>query len=121
MDSAEIDHELQARDVSLNGRGVELDSIGFFGVSGAPLSPLATPYEFAEDALAAEIERGWAMVRDCRHTIFCPHAPPAGTLCDRLASGEHVGSTAVRSYRRTSYARSPRSLAPKVRRYRSSL
>jgi len=30
-------------------------------------------------------------------TIFCPHAPPYGTACDRLRSGEHVGSTAVRA------------------------
>jgi Icc-related predicted phosphoesterase len=26
-----------------------------------------------------------------------PHAPPMGTACDRLASGEHVGSTVIRT------------------------
>jgi uncharacterized protein len=30
--------------------------------------------------------------------IFCPHAPPHGTACDRLANGEHVGSTVVRAF-----------------------
>jgi Icc-related predicted phosphoesterase len=31
-------------------------------------------------------------------TVFCPHAPPAGTACDRLAGGEHVGSTVIRAF-----------------------
>jgi len=29
--------------------------------------------------------------------IFCPHSPPHGTACDRLRSGEHVGSAALRT------------------------
>ena len=28
--------------------------------------------------------------------ILCPHAPPLGTACDRLRSGAHVGSAALR-------------------------
>ena len=30
--------------------------------------------------------------------IFCPHAPPQGTACDRLPSGEHVGSAVIRNF-----------------------
>jgi Icc-related predicted phosphoesterase len=30
--------------------------------------------------------------------IFCPHAPPEDTACDRLRSGEHVGSTVIRAF-----------------------
>jgi Icc-related predicted phosphoesterase len=37
-------------------------------------------------------------VRDTRLRIFCPHAPPQGTACDRLSSGEHVGSAVVRAF-----------------------
>jgi Icc-related predicted phosphoesterase len=28
--------------------------------------------------------------------VLCPHAPPHGTNCDRLGSGAHVGSAALR-------------------------
>jgi Icc-related predicted phosphoesterase len=37
-------------------------------------------------------------VKDCGVTIFCPHAPPKGTACDRLRSGEHVGSAVLRPF-----------------------
>jgi uncharacterized protein len=37
-------------------------------------------------------------VARCRLQIFCPHAPPLGTACDRLASGEHVGSATVHAF-----------------------
>jgi hypothetical protein len=30
--------------------------------------------------------------------VFCPHAPPYGTACDRLRSGEHVGSRELRAF-----------------------
>ena len=29
--------------------------------------------------------------------VLCPHAPPYGTKCDRLRTGEHVGSAALRA------------------------
>jgi Icc-related predicted phosphoesterase len=96
MDSPAIDERLVELGVSIDGRGVTIDNIGFFGASAAPLSPLHTPYEVAEDELARRAERGLADVSDAALTIFCPHAPPHGTVCDRLPSGEHVGSTAVR-------------------------
>lgn len=98
MDSPAIDARLAELGVALDGRGVVLDDVGFFGVSGAPLSPLRTPYELAEDEIERRIEAGYAAVRGCRATVFCPHTPPWGTACDRLRSGQHVGSAAVRSF-----------------------
>jgi Icc-related predicted phosphoesterase len=98
MDSPEIDARLIELGVSLDGRGVALGEVGVFGVSAAPISPLHTPYELDDDELARRIERGFAAVRSCPTTVFCPHAPPADTSCDRLASGEHVGSAVVRTF-----------------------
>jgi uncharacterized protein len=98
MDSPEIDARLADLGVALDARGVALDGVGIFGVSAAPVSPLKTPYELSDDELERRIAAGFAAVTDCRVRIFCPHAPPAGTACDRLASGEHVGSTAVRAF-----------------------
>jgi uncharacterized protein len=98
MDSAAIDARLVEVGVSLDARGFEFGDVGVFGASGAPLSPLRTPYELSDGELERRIERGFAAVQDCRVRIFCPHAPPARTACDRLRSGEHVGSEVIRAF-----------------------
>jgi Icc-related predicted phosphoesterase len=98
MDSPEIDARLSDLGVALDARGYRLGAVGIFGVSAAPHSPLQTPYELSEDELERRIGDGFAAVRECPVKVFCPHAPPRGTACDRLPGGEHVGSTAVRSF-----------------------
>jgi hypothetical protein len=97
MDSPEIDERLVELGVSLDGRGVVLEDIGFAGVSAAPLSPLHTPHEITDEELARRGEQALTAIRGARLRIFCPHAPPHGTVCDRLRSGEHVGSRALRT------------------------
>jgi Icc-related predicted phosphoesterase len=98
MDSAEIDDCLVHLGISLNGRGVVIGDVGFFGVSAAPLSPLHTPYELDDDELGRRAREGAAAVAAARLRVFCPHAPPYGTACDRLANGEHAGSRAIRAF-----------------------
>ena len=98
MDSAAIDDRLADLGVAVDGRGVTVGDVGVFGVSAAPISPLHTPYELTDDELERRMEQGYADVGASRLTLFCPHAPPHGTACDRLASGEHVGSAAVRAF-----------------------
>lgn len=98
MDSPAIDARLDELGVSIDGRGVALGDVGVFGVSAAPTSPLHTPYELDEAELERRIEAGFASVRDSLVKVFCPHAPPLDTACDRIRSGQHVGSTAVRAF-----------------------
>jgi uncharacterized protein len=98
MDSPAIDARLAELGVSLDGRGSILDDVGIFGVSAAPKSPLRTPYELDDNEIQRRIEAGFDDVKDCRRQVFCPHAPPIGTACDRLANGEHVGSTVIRTF-----------------------
>ncbi|MBI5393911.1 MAG: metallophosphoesterase family protein [Verrucomicrobia bacterium] len=98
MDSLALDARLASLGVSLDSRGVVMGDIGFFGVSAAPKSPLHLPYELTEEEIAARIEAGFVQVKQCRMKIFCPHAPPRDTACDRIHSGLHVGSTAVRAF-----------------------
>lgn len=98
MDSAAIDARFADLGVALDSHGYVFGEVGVFGVSAAPASPLHTPYELDEHELGRRIEVGFAAVEGCRVRIFCPHAPPYGTACDLLRSGEHVGSTAVRAF-----------------------
>ncbi|MCX6911068.1 MAG: metallophosphoesterase family protein, partial [Verrucomicrobia bacterium] len=66
MDSAAIDARLAALGVALDGRGVVIGDVGFFGVSAGPKSPLHTPYEITEEQIASRIEAGFADVKNCR-------------------------------------------------------
>jgi Icc-related predicted phosphoesterase len=97
MDSPAIDARLVELGVSLDGRGVVLDDIGIAGVSAAPFSPLHTPHEIPDAEFGQKATAGLAEIVACRARILCPHAPPHGTACDRIRSGEHVGSPALRA------------------------
>jgi Icc-related predicted phosphoesterase len=98
MDSPQIDRRLADLGVALDARGVQIEHVGVCGVSAAPVSPLRTPYELDDDELERRIESGFRDVAGAPVVLFCPHAPPARTMCDRLASGEHVGSEVVRAF-----------------------
>lgn len=98
MDSAAIDDRLADLGVALDGRGFVFGDVGVFGVSAAPPTTFLTPYELDDDELQRRIEAGHADVAACRIRVFCPHAPPRDTACDRLRSGEHVGSIVVRDF-----------------------
>jgi hypothetical protein len=57
-----------------------------------------TPYEISEADITDRALEGWNDVQSCSTTIFIPHAPPQKTSIDRIDSGHHVGSSAVRSF-----------------------
>jgi uncharacterized protein len=97
MDSPGIDARLADLGVSLDGRGVVLGDIGIAGVSAAPHSPLHTPYEIPDEEFVRKAGAGLRDLAGCRVRILCPHAPPYGTVCDRIRSGEHVGSRGLRT------------------------
>lgn len=98
MDLPRLERVFTARGISINQRCVSWESIGLFGVSGSPPTPMHTPYELDEIDIAERAMEGWKDASTHRTTIFVPHAPPARTAVDRIASGHHVGSSAVRTF-----------------------
>jgi len=96
MDPSPIDASLVSGKCSLNGRGITVGEVGFHGVSGGPIS-LGTPNELPESEIALVAEAGHRAVSDAPTRVFVPHAPPHGCV-DRIASGQSVGSTAVREH-----------------------
>lgn len=98
MDPPALDETFSQLNVSINAKGVVLGEIGFFGVSGAPFTPMNTPYELPEDEIKRRAEAGWKDVAPSRWKIFVPHAPPYNTRLDTIMLGKHVGSTAVREF-----------------------
>lgn len=98
MDPPELDQAFENLGVSINGKGIALNDVGFFGVSASPPTPFHTPYEITEDEIALRAESGWNDIQSTTRSIFVPHAPPRGTKLDRVLLGSHVGSTAVREF-----------------------
>lgn len=96
-DSAQIDKYLADEGVSVSGYGRIIDSVGFFGVSAAPIWH-GTMYEFTEDEIGTLLEAGAAQVAQTHRKVVVSHAPPRDTAVDRVRSGAHVGSTAVREF-----------------------
>ena len=97
MDLASHEEVLLQKQVSLNARGVMINDIGFFGVSASPISPLNTPYEISEEEMYSRILKAYLEVESAGNKILVSHAPPYDTKLDRIHSGVHVGSTAVRN------------------------
>jgi hypothetical protein len=98
MDLPAFDSSYEALGVNINAKGVVVGETGFFGVAGSPFTPMNTPYEISETEITRRANIGWAEVGTARWKIFVPHAPPKGTILDRLLVGKHVGSVAVREF-----------------------
>lgn len=98
MDSPQIDETLETTGVSINGRGVKIGDVGFFGVSASPYSPLHTPHEISEEEIAKRINTGYRAVQDSIVKVFIPHAPPYNTKVDKVFMGVHAGSKSVREF-----------------------
>ncbi|MDE3057205.1 MAG: metallophosphoesterase [Bacteroidota bacterium] len=98
MDPVELEETFTAIGGSVNAQGKIIGAVGFFGVSGAPLSFLHTPYEISEEEILRRAETGWNEVKSARWKIFVPHAPPFNTHVDKIFAGRHVGSTSVRKF-----------------------
>jgi uncharacterized protein len=95
-DSREIDARLDELGVSLAGRGVCLDGVGFIGLPAIP-PWRATMYHFTETELGEILDEGRRQVPDTRPLVVLSHVPPRGTKLDRVLLGRHVGSTALRA------------------------
>jgi Icc-related predicted phosphoesterase len=98
MDSPGIDERLVELGVSIDRHGVVLGDVGLHGVSACAFTPLHTPHELPDEELGLRAALGHEQVAGTRVRVFCPHSPPVGTACDRLRSGEHVGSRSLRDF-----------------------
>jgi Icc-related predicted phosphoesterase len=98
MDSTEVEEAMGRVGTLLDGHGAILQGVGFFGVSGAPVSPMQTPYEIPEEEIMKRAEAGWGELAGAKRRIFVPHAPPRDTRLDIIHGGKHAGSSAVRRF-----------------------
>ncbi len=82
----------------LEGKGIAVENMGFFGLGGSNPTPFNTPNEMGEDKIKDILEKGYRSIRDMPVKVLVSHPPPRGTRCDITGSGAHAGSRAVRDF-----------------------
>jgi len=95
-DRPEVLELLIERGISLHSTGEPHGEIGFYGCGGSNATPFDTPSEYPEEELLRALEVGDSMVGRTEFRVMVSHCPPLSTNCDKVSSGDHVGSPAVR-------------------------
>jgi Icc-related predicted phosphoesterase len=116
MDKAEITATLKDRGWNLHAEAVRVfPGVYALGLGACPLTPFHTPSEYSEEHLAERLEEataaaetafaaerasraGDAALPEHPVRVLVSHTPPYGTACDRLKTGGHAGSRAVRDF-----------------------
>ena len=97
-DHLEIDTYLNEEHISLHAKGRLIDGLGFIGVGASLPTPFNTPNEMPERDFQTFLSQGRAAIPGEIPFILVSHQPPFETTTDRLSSGLHVGSRAVRTF-----------------------
>lgn len=97
MDQSTVDAYLTAEGLNIHASGrVTPEGVGIFGVGWSTPTPCDTPSETSEAHMAAWLDEAKATVAGCHTLLLVSHTPPYDTATDRITSGAHVGSRAVR-------------------------
>ncbi len=95
QDPYEITELFEEYDVNLHAVTREIGGIHFIGFGGAA-TPFNTKFEPTEEEITDSLERSAKEVG--KRFLLVTHNPPAGTKLDKVESGEHVGSKAIRKF-----------------------
>lgn len=79
--------------VNLHSKNMKLKNINFIGFGGAK-TPFNTNFEPSEE----ETKHGLNSLNHDQPMILITHNPPKDTKLDKIKSGDHVGSLAVREF-----------------------
>lgn len=86
------DFDLPEGIINIDSKKIQIGGYMFGGLGGSPPTPFNTPNEIPEEVLKERLESLG------RVDVLVSHTPPIDTAADRLNSGGHAGSTAVREY-----------------------
>lgn len=95
-DRAGVSGYLEEAGVSVDGYFREINGFRLCGIGGSLAGPVVMPYQLTDDEF--ENRLGKLLAGDERPDIAVIHQPPFGSELDRLSSGKHVGSKAVRDF-----------------------
>ena len=87
---------LEKHGTNIHGKCGRAGDVTFVGLGGSNLTPFNTPFELTEVEIQEELAA--ASCETGEKWILVTHAPPHGTLVDRINEGTHVGSKSIRQY-----------------------
>lgn len=82
---------------NLHSRHININGLIFIGAGGSLKTPFRTRIEYTEEQILKHLKKASLAISDQR-VIVVSHDPPFNTKLDRIHSGEHVGSNALREF-----------------------
>lgn len=88
--------------INLHNKFLEYREYVFIGLGGSTITPFKTRFEMSEEEIEKNLLDIYANVRNLKNKlekmILVTHSPPYKTKCDRIYTGENVGSKAIRKF-----------------------
>lgn len=81
---------------SIHDNVSSIGNIKLVGFGGSNPTPFDTPNEYTDEELYDNLNKYSDELNADEFSILVTHAPPLDTVADKIPSGEHVGSCAVR-------------------------
>lgn len=109
LDKPEINTYLEDLGMNIHAQARLVEgTVAIVGIGGSNRTPFNTPSEFAESEILAKTKAAYQEALDYVSLaeplhkrripiILVSHTPPYHTAVDRIHSGKHVGSTAIRT------------------------
>jgi len=97
-DEKKVEESLIKKGVGIHGRIRSVDNVSLLGLGGSLITPFGTPNEYREEELASVLESAMEETPATPPLVLVSHQPPVNSCADRLASGVHAGSRAVREF-----------------------
>lgn len=82
----------------LHARVIHFEGINFLGLGASNPTPFNTPFILEEEELAEILKKMIKMIKKQGPIFLVSHTPPFETEADKIHSGAHVGSTAVKKF-----------------------
>jgi len=80
--------------INFHGGTLEVGASHVAGLGYSTPTPFDTPGDYSEEEMAARLEK----LADLKPSVLICHAPPLDTDLDRIRTGLHAGSRAVREF-----------------------
>ncbi|HOJ49693.1 MAG TPA: metallophosphoesterase [Spirochaetota bacterium] len=98
MDKKEVLDVLIDYNINIECSGVIIEDIGFFGCGGSEKTPFDTPNEKDSNDIYRCLVTGYNSIKEAGIKVMVSHNPPFNTKCDKVLSGNSVGSKKVREF-----------------------
>lgn len=95
-DPINLRNGIESLGVCLESKCYNIFGHNIIGSGGSTPTPFNTPFEISEEELISNLKKASSICKEI--TMILTHNPPLGSIVDRVKSGFHVGSKALREF-----------------------